>query len=443
MLGWEFPPHISGGLGTACHGLVHAMNRLNTDVIFMLPQTIEPLAAAEAGDSVQGRRAAQAVEFRRAAARAARVRMKVVPAVVPNPYGLTTPWPDVPLAAGTAPGRDVLRSGGASPAHLRVVGTGAPGGYDGDLLRKVQAYALRCARLAALEDFDVVHAHDWIAFPAGQAIAARRHKPLVVHVHATEFDRSGMHVQRAIYDIERQAMHAADRVVCVSQRTARMLIEGYGVPAQKISVVYNGIEADGHEPPAAAPRKQTKLVLFLGRLTMQKGPEYFLRAAVRVLERREDVRFLVAGWGDLGPHLLDLAMGMGLHNKMRFCGFLRGDDVDRAYRMADVYVMPSVSEPFGLVALEALRNGTPVVLSYSSGVAEVLHRGVLKADFWDVDRLASHILAVLRYPEVAQGLRREGAEELKSLTWDRAAAQCLTVYRSLVARSAAGTVGVN
>jgi len=408
MLGWEFPPFISGGLGTACHGLTRAMTRLDMDVLFVLPKTVASAACSSRAVPPAERTAGS-------------ITLRAVPSSVASPYG--------GLAAGAAsPGAEQARQaallmGGTA---LRVVGTGAASGYEGDLIGRIEQYAARCLEITRDESFDVIHAHDWVTFPAALAIAARSGKPLVAHVHSTEFDRSGEQVNQAVYDIEHRGMHGAQTVIAVSQRTKRIIVERYGVPAWKVQVVYNGIE-----PCPAAPARiagGAQAVLFLGRITRQKGPEYFVRAAEKVLSKRNGVRFIIAGWGDLGPQTVEqvAALGLGLH--VRFAGFLRGEEVERAYREADVFVMPSVSEPFGLAALEAAQHGAALVLSKSSGVSEVLHRGALLVDFWDVDLMADRILALLNRPELAETVRREAAAEVRRLTWDAAAQRCIEVY---------------
>jgi len=274
-----------------------------------------------------------------------------------------------------------------------------------------------------------------MTFPAAVGIARFSGRPLVVHVHATEFDRSGEdNLNGTIFEIERFGMHAAARVIAVSHRTRQTIIERYGVPAEKVCTVHNGIEFDR---TAASPRRGPngeKVVLFLGRITMQKGPEFFVRAASRVAERVDNVKFVIAGSGDLLPRVATLSRKLGLEDRVEFTGFLRGDDVARAYQRSDVYVMPSVSEPFGLTALEAVCHGVPVVLSKTSGAAEVLERGSLKVDFWDTEMMSKMIVALLQYPRLADTLRRESATEVKGLTWDVAARKCTCLYNELTAQ---------
>jgi glycosyltransferase involved in cell wall biosynthesis len=422
MLGWEFPPFISGGLGTACHGLTRAMMCRDMEIFFVLPRAITTQAGAQA--AAARRPTAKGAE-------AERFTLRAVPSQVTSPYGKAMPCPasfGPPEAAEAEPPQSIAVGSQA----LRVVGTGAAGGYEGDLLGSIEEYAARCADITRDETFDVIHAHDWVTFPAGLAIAARSGKPLVVHVHSTEFDRSGENVNRPVYEIERRGMQGAQAIIAVSQRTKQMIVERYGIAPGKVRVVHNGIDPVRPAPPAPSGNGK-KTVLFLGRITMQKGPEFFVRAAARVLAKRGDVRFVMAGWGDLGPRTVEQVAAMGLGASVRFTGFLRGDEVRRAYRAADVYVMPSVSEPFGLTALEAIQHGVPVVISKTSGAAEVLPRGALLVDFWDVDRMADLILSLLNHPELSEAVLRQGAAEVRRLTWDEAARKCVAVYEEQMA----------
>lgn len=404
MLGWEFPPHISGGLGSACQGLTDAMTRKHARVLFVLPRAIGTPgydASASYGEGTLR--------------------------VAPVPSELTSPYPGSGLAVEAF--AETVPHEAGDPASVRMVSLGSGGGYGGDLAEKVRRYSERCVRLSRRELFDVIHAHDWMTFPAGEAIARFSGRPLIAHVHATEFDRSGACVDPTILSIESRALRAATRVIAVSHRTRRTIVRRYGVPAGRIEVIHNGIDVGPttSRPPSA----EGKRVLFLGRVTRQKGPEYFVRAAARVARRRADVRFVVAGTGDLIPRVTDLARELGVENRFEFTGFLSGAEVEKTYRSADVFVMPSVSEPFGLTALEAVRCGVPVVMSKSAGVGEVLRRGAIKVDCRDSERMADTILGILDNPDLAERLRRRGAEEIRGLTWDTAAGRCLRLYNEL------------
>lgn len=472
MLGWEFPPFIAGGLGTACYGLTKALDRLGHEVMFILPRAVDrtqsshvKLLSPEGAQHPPDRRAGHGKEFAAARPDATRPDAGDGPYAMPEftharfhgvPASFTSPYPGfAPLAGGLeglegrpGDGPGGLGNGGehADPLHgpgsatlARIDAGGSH--YAGDLVGDAERYARLVVALARRERFDVIHAHDWLTYPAGIALSRVTGKPLVVHVHSTEFDRSGDHVHQPVYDIERRGMHAAQRVVAVSMLTKSLCVGRYGVRAGKVDVVYNGVDREADQPPpGAAILSGDKIVLFLGRITMQKGPEYFIAAAQRVLEKMDDVKFVVAGSGDMATRMIELAAAMGIGHKVLFTGFLRGRDVDRVFRMADCYVMPSVSEPFGIAPLEAMSAGVPVIISKQSGVSEVLTH-VLKVDFWDVDEMANKILAVLRHPPLGDTLRQHGDFELRRLTWDGAAQKCVESYaRAIELAGAPGRV---
>lgn len=471
MLGWEFPPFISGGLGTACYGLTKALSKKQAGVTFVLPKTVDSdytshvkLLSPQAPQAAAGDRAPESVASSFAIdapvkpGESARVfenvSFRAVPSRFSSPYAggaavasrgesdaegggaisFINPQASIPQPPATTP---------APAAQLPPVDvTPDPdprppipdSDYDGDLTAEARRYANLCVALAAGEDFDVVHAHDWLTFPAGIAVAQATGKPLVVHVHSTEYDRSGEHGNTIVRDIERDGCHAATRIIAVSRRTKAVLVERYDLPDHKIEVVYNGIENGPANPDIKIPpkiAKDDKIVLFLGRVTMQKGPEYFIQAAKRVLEKMDHVKFVVAGTGDKIQELIEMAARAGIGPKVVFTGFLRGDDVEKVYKMADVYVMPSVSEPFGIAPLEAISHDVPVIMSKQSGVSEVIEHA-LKVDFWDTDEMANKIIAVLRHPPLGATLREHADLEVRKLTWDGAAAKCLEVYDTAV-----------
>lgn len=413
MLGWEFPPFITGGLGTACYGLTQAMERLHMDILFLLPISTDSCMSSPAHQAA----ATGGVSAFDGGTTARHVTLQRVPSQVPNPYA--------PVAAEKS-------AYARQYSSLQLLGTGAIGGYDGDLVARVWEYASRCAALVQDEPFDVIHAHDWVTFPAGMVIAGQSGKPLIVHVHATERDRSGEHPNPAVFEIERQGIQAAAAVIAVSRLTKRIIVQQYGVPDEKVRVIYNGALPQAAAPASKPERSGEKIVLFLGRITMQKGPEFFVEAAATVLKKMNNVKFVIAGWGDMAPRVVEKVAAMGLGQKVLFTGFLVGEQVPRAFRMADVYVMPSVSEPFGLTALEAIQQGTPVILSKSSGVSEVITRGALKVDFWDVNELANKIVAVLQRRELSDELRRNGSNEIRTLTWDATARACVRMYKEVL-----------
>jgi len=420
MLGWEFPPAISGGLGTACYGLTKAMDRLGMPLTFVLPRS-RPLRFGGAGVrsgpiGVSGFPSSDWVN----------VRFRTVASAL-RPYALSAA-PAARAAQATqwkSPGRPQPQSESEPFEEHSNVGL-----YGGDIQAEVRRYAERVLGLAQKEQFDLIHAHDWMTYPAGIALAERAGKPLVVHVHSTEFDRSGEHVHQAVYDIERHGVHAAAKVIAVSNYTRNLLVSRYAVPPQKIEVVYNGVEpngADGASELQQPPSGSEKVVLFLGRITMQKGPEYFLHAAQRVLEKMNSVRFIMAGDGDMLYRSIERAAELGIGPKIFFTRFLRGADIDRVYRMADLYVMPSVSEPFGIAPLEALQRNVPVLVSKQSGIAETLHNA-LKVDFWDVNEMASKMLAVLEHRPLQRMMRTNGRTESFKFRWADAACRIQEIY---------------
>jgi len=411
MLGWEFPPFISGGLGTACYGLTKAMDRMGMPVTFVLPRVM-PIRFTAGEDPSPGKEAA---EYYQTGMRHVRLR--------PIPSNL------VPYTPGDSRGAAHWRhaKGQGSSATLEAL-DGQRAIYGPDIRAEVHRYAAQVMRVAETEEFDVIHAHDWMTFPAGIAVAAHTGKPLVVQVHSTEFDRSGEHVNQYVYDIERQGMHAATVIIAVSNYTRNIIINRYGVPPEKVEVVYNGIEFNGRAETSFERPWPDKTVLFLGRVTMQKGPEYFLFAAKRVLEKMDNVKFVMAGDGDMLYRSIELAANLGIGHKVFFTRFLRGDDVDRAYQLADLYVMPSVSEPFGIAPLEALQHNVPVLISKTSGIAETF-RNALKVDFWDINEMANKMVAVLRYQPLQDMLRIEGRKEALRFRWEDSAARVGEIYQ--------------
>jgi glycogen(starch) synthase len=428
MLGWEFPPFISGGLGTACYGLTKAMSKLGLEVTFVLPRAV---SASSESTHVKMMTPADInyskLNWEEYERELKNVKFKMIDSPL-RPYETAESFKreiEELIRAKQLRGSVTALSGGPD--------IGQPGHYSGDMYSEVHRYAAAAARLALQENFDVVHAHDWMTYPAGIAVAAITGRPLVIHVHSTEFDRSGEHVNQMIYDIERAGMHAADKIIAVSYLTRNIVISRYGITGDKVEVVYNGVErsSNGLNFGKSSIRKDEKIVLFLGRITMQKGPEYFLGAAKKVLEVMDNVKFVMAGSGDMMRKTVELAAQLGIGSKVLFTGFLRGEDVRRIYELADLYVMPSVSEPFGIAPLEALNHDIPVLISRQSGVSEVLTH-VLKADFWDINEIANKIVAVLKYPPLQMTLKEHGNFEVRKLRWEDAAEKCRKVYEQVV-----------
>ena len=423
MLGWEFPPFISGGLGTACYGLTKAMDRLGIKVTFVLPKIVDSKYATHVKlltpGSQKSRRSTKFVELK-------------------NVVFHTINSPLEPYSTPDVYQRRIEESLRQKQVSSTISGTNwQPGSidYSNDMYTEVYRYAAAAVELAENAQFDVVHAHDWMTYPAGIEVAAMSKKPLVIHVHSTEFDRSGENVNQMIYDIEREGMERADKVITVSYFTRNLVISRYGISGDKVEVVHNGVERNGSDWVLSGTgiEKDEKIVLFLGRITMQKGPEYFLQAAKKVLDIMDNVKFVMAGSGDLMHRAVEMAAELGIGQKVLFTGFLRGEEVQKIYKMADLYVMPSVSEPFGIAPLEALGNDVPVIISKQSGVSEVL-KHALKVDFWDVNEIANKIVAVLKYPPLEMTLRNHGNFEVRKLRWKDSAEKCARIYKETLLR---------
>lgn len=419
MFGWEFPPHMSGGLGTACHEMTLALAQHGAEIIFVIPRLGGPARKSH----VELRAAAQIVEPRPGESVDEVLKHLDIRAVdsILRPYLTDVDYQHILMETETSMTR---RLGGRS--ILEQIGP-----YGRNLIAEVARYSEAAEVIARQEHFSVIHAHDWMTFLA--AIRAKRvsGKPLVVHIHSLESDRSGERVNPDVFAIEKLGMEAADHVIAVSHYTRGLIVDQYGIHPDKVSVVHNAVSRRHVAGVYHVPRQRAdKVVLFLGRITFQKGPDYFVEAAARVLEKRPRVRFVMAGVGDMLPRLIERVGQLRIGNHFHFTGFLSGHDVERMYAMSDLYVMPSVSEPFGISPLEAMVYDVPVIVSRHAGVSEVLTHA-LKVDFWDVEDIANKILAVLHYPALSRELLRNGRKELKAIRWDVAAERILAVYHRL------------
>lgn len=429
MFGWEFPPHIAGGLDTACYGMTRGLARNGVEVVFVMPRAYGDedqrfVRVVNASDvETIGTRDHEFSEELLEKVSFIHIDSNMLPYISPEEYaayhdefvrsGRTHEWTDVWKQRYTFSGK-----------------------YGANLMEEVARYAMVAAQVAKdLEgQFDVIHAHDWLTYFAGIAAKRVSGKPLVVHMHATEFDRSGENINRRVYAIEKAGMQAADRVIAVSELTRRIVIGKYGIPADKVVTVHNAVRFGESEEAAPERAVKDKVVTFLGRITYQKGPDYFVEAAAKVLQRVSDVRFVMAGSGDLMNHVVRRVAQLGIADRFHFTGFLKGGEVQRMFRLSDVYVMPSVSEPFGISPLEAMRSGVPVIISRQSGVAEVLDYAI-KVNYWDVDALADAIYGLLTYPALGRMFASKGLEEVTGLKWTNAAAKIKTVYETVVAEA--------
>jgi Glycosyltransferase len=423
MFGWEFPPHISGGLGTASYGLTKGMAKLDDlEVIFVVPK-----AWGDEDQSMVRLVGANQVQvaykkvfykgFRRPIERI-EVSSKIVPYTDPDNF-----W-------------QLVNS--ETSEHNFYVITNArgkvdfSGRYDTNLMDEIYKYSIVAAMIADENEFDIIHAHDWLAYPAGIAAMEVSGKPLVIHVHATDFDRSGGNVNPDVYRIEKNGMDAASKIITVSNLTRDIVINKYNINPDKVETVYNAVEpVEIAENLIIKKGFDEKVVTFLGRITMQKGPEYFIEAAYKVLQVMDNVRFVMAGSGDMMEKMMRRAAALKITDRFHFTGFLKGTDVFTMLDMSDVYIMPSVSEPFGISPLEAMQSNVPVIISKQSGVAEILTHAV-KTDFWDIDAMADAIFGILNYPALANMFIKNGKEEVIRLKWDNSARHVRDIYQRVI-----------
>lgn len=380
MFGWEYPPFNSGGLGIACQGLATALAKNGVDVVFVLPRRIS----------------------------------------VHSPYfRFRFASVDKPLVS----------------AYTTWKGRADPN-YAGGLFQQVKQYSQTIENILDSEDFDIIHTHDWLSFAAGLRAKEVSGKKMIAQIHATEFDRGGGNVNQQIYEEEKYGLQNSDAILSVSDFTKQIVVNHYDVPDNKVRVLHNGIDPDEFISPQpfaigleSLKKAGYKIVLFVGRLTLQKGPEYFIQAAKKVLEHHPKTIFVVAGSGEMQGQIMGMTASLRISNKVLFPGFLRGKELSDAFMQADVLVMPSVSEPFGIVPLEAMAYGTPVIVSKQSGVSEVISHA-FKVDFWDVDEMAEQILAILKYGALRQTMSQHGRRQSLAQTWDKTAKQCIQYYEN-------------
>lgn len=425
MFGWEFPPHIAGGLGTACYGIVKGLAHNGVQTMFVMPSA--------SGD--EDRSAADIIN-------ASEIPVEVSSAMNVDDFldkvqfvhiGTNmVPYLD-PAEFHSLVEEDRKRQVRDFSIHYGQTYKFS-GKYGSNLMEEVARYAMVGGTIAMTHkgEFDVIHAHDWLTYMAGIAAKRLSGKPLVVHVHATSFDRSSdNNIDTRVYDIEKRGMEAADRVITVSDLTRNIVITKYGIDPSKVVTVHNAVDFSGRSEIQVERGVKEKVVTFLGRITFQKGPEYFIEAAAKVLKKCKNVRFVMAGSGDMMNRSIRQVARLGISDRFHFTGFLRGAEVQKMFALSDVYVMPSVSEPFGISPLEAMRSGVPSVISRQSGAAEVL-KYAFKVDFWDVDAMADEIYALLQYPALADFASKYGYDEVNTLKWNNAAAKIKSVYESVI-----------
>lgn len=424
MFGWEFPPHIAGGLGTACYGIVKGLAYNGVQTLFVMPSASgdEDQSAAKIinASDVPVESFDSTVDEFLDKVKFVRIGSNMIPYVDPEEF------------------HEMVESERRLQSEnlTKCIGTKFrfSGRYGSNLMEEVAHYAMVGGTIAMehKDEFDIIHAHDWLTYLAGIAAKELTGKPLVVHVHATSFDRGTEdQIDSRVYDIEKRGMMAADKVIAVSDLTRNIVINKYGIDPEKVVTVHNAVDFSGRENVKVERGVRDKVVTFLGRITFQKGPEYFIEATAKVLKRTKGVRFVMAGSGDMMNRCIRHVAKLGISDRFHFTGFLRGAEVQKMFAMSDVYIMPSVSEPFGISPLEAMRSNVPAIISNQSGAAEVL-KYAFKVDFWDVDAMADDIYALLKYPALADFAAREGYEEVNRLKWNIATAKLKNIYESVV-----------
>ncbi len=412
MFGWEFPPHILGGLGTASYGLTKGMAlQPDMQITFVIPKPY--------GDEDQS-------------------FLKIIGACNVPVVWKENNWDYVNHRIGNVMHPDEyfwLRNGikyNFNRIYTNDLGCiDFSGRYPDNLIEEISNYEAVASVLAHQLEFDIIHSHDWLTYPAGVFAKQISGKPLVIHVHATDFDRSRGQVNPTVYAIEKRGMDAADHIMTVSELTRRTVIEKYNQDPAKVTTVHNAVEPlSDAETFTKTPRKD-KVVTFLGRITMQKGPEYFVEAAHLVLQKTKGVRFVMAGSGDMMNAMIDLAAKRGISDRFHFTGFLKGRQVHEMLAESDVYIMPSVSEPFGISPLEAMQVGTPSIISKQSGCAEILTHAI-KTDYWDIDAMADAIYSIVKNPSMYKSLRELGREEVNNIKWYDAGLKVRGIYDSVI-----------
>ncbi len=416
MFGWEFPPHILGGLGTASYGLTRGMWECgDMDITFVIPKPF--------GD--EDRSFARIIGASQVPVAWRDVNRDYVESRIGRVMD-----PDLYYSL-----RDHIY---ADFNYMRTNDLGCiefSGKYPSNLLEEINNYSIMAGVLARTLDFDIIHSHDWITYPAGIHAKQVTGKPLVIHVHATEYDRSRGKPNPTVYGIERDGMTHADHIITVSNLTRQTVIDHYGVDPAKVTTVHNAVVPLSQDLlDIEMPKSKEKVVTFLGRITMQKGPEYFVEAAAKVLRNCSNVRFVMAGSGDMMDKMIQLAAERGIADRFHFPGFQKGRQVYEMIKASYVYMMPSVSEPFGISPLEAMQMGVPSIISKQSGCAEILDN-VIKTDYWDIDAMADAIHSIISYPALYKQLREDGLAEVAQITWDKAGQKVINIYNKVLGRS--------
>lgn len=392
MLGWELPPHNSGGLGIACYQLCKALSKKDLDIEFVVPY-----------------RADHGIDF-----------MEITAA---HPQGVA----------------EVIRSGIAYDSYKYILEDGTEEHLD--IYAQAQLYEQAVAKLVEETEFDIVHAHDWLTFRAALRAKEAKGCPIILHVHSVESDRAGGRGNPLVHEIEDIAMHAADKIIAVSEHTRQVIHREYHIPLSKIEVVHNSIEPDDLVPLDSnnsyryleeLKSQGYRVVVNIGRLTVQKGLPNLLHAAKEVVKQNPKTMFLIVGSGEQYYELLSLSAELGIGKNVLFTDFQRGKKWRDAYAIADLFVMPSVSEPFGLTPLEAIGYGAPALVTHQSGVSEIL-TNCLKVDFWDIKEMANQITAVVQNDALRDTLHENSYREYQRMSWANASHKIENLYKEHLA----------
>ncbi len=408
MLGWEFPPFFAGGAGMVCYELTKEMvKRDDVDLTYVMPFGPDKVANQHLRVLLADRFKGKKISFKK----------------VPSLIGAYMTEESYAEEVQRLMGKGCLKSGDDNTLDL----------YGKNLIEEVYNFAGRVSTIIDDEEFDIIHAHDWTTFPAAIRASEQMRKPLIVHMHITEFDKSGGNgADPHVYSIEKEGMDKADKIIAISEKVKAGLVKNYHVDPDKIEIVYNAKTSVGPDMEFNFPKfkDKNKVILFAGRMTLQKGADYFIEAAKKVVDFYDNVIFVMAGSGDQMNQLIMKTAEMGLQDKILFHGFYTRDEANKFFSMADIYVMPSVSEPFGLIPLEAMSKGTPTIISRQTGASEIL-TNVFKVDFWDTDKMANQIVSLLNHKELHSTMKKEGLDEVNKLTWDRPAKRCVDLYKEL------------
>jgi glycosyltransferase involved in cell wall biosynthesis len=428
MFGWEFPPHISGGLGTACYGLTKGLASFDdVDLTFVVPKVygnedevnnMKLIGASDVKLSDKILLKQRKLEIRKFHDFGQQISAYITPELYEK------------LLSGQKRVKDKVSNTPLGKLEFT-------GDYGDSLFKEISRYGVVASEIARNKPHDVIHAHDWLTYPAGIEAKKVSGNPLVVHVHATEYDRCGANHNKDVYEIERRGMEFADKVITVSDLTRNIVIREYNIDPSKVATVHNAVLPANNVIIDNLWRMGTndKIVTFLGRITWQKGPKYFVKVAYKILQKMKNVRFVMAGSGDLMQDMIKYVARLKIADRFHFTGFLNGDDVYRMYAMSDLYIMPSVSEPFGISPLEAIQSNVPVIISKQSGVSEIINNAI-KIDFWDIDTMADAIYGILNYPSLGKYLKKYGKQEVDNLRWIDVAAKVKEIYYQVAYRKA-------